>query len=540
MKSVFRIILFIYASVCLFGISGCVVESGIGDAGSGCEREVIFDLVTDAFQTRSSMNATDSQIKRVNIVVYDNKGILAAETSGTSLLGLKLSLNPDKYYTAYVLANVYVPFVPVSESEFISQVYEVDYSEMFNVGLPMYGKSQLNSSQIIAGRALVILERLASRIGVQIDKSNLVESSLSIKSVRIRQAAKVVSPFSGPFVADEQSVTDGDAASAFDIENLNGGSGAVLYTLENVQGELLPDVTDPSDKNFENIPAHALRCTYLEIIAAHEGNIDGVPVESDNVVYRFYLGKNTTSDFSLTRNMSMVITLVLSDDGMYKHTWKVDYGVSLPEITYQMRVTPESAVIEPNTTVSFKAMLSKYVNGSLFSTEDVTSLATWTSSKPSLASVANGMVTGHLGGHLEVKASYKGVYNSAYIEVEDLVEYKILSMRINCNTSKIEVGQSTMLSLILEREVYVNKVYQRTEEAIYSPAVASWSIVSGSSYATLNSLTGLLKGVSPGNVTVQAMLKSDSSIRASYDIEVYSDDLGTDTGWEGGGDVDLN
>jgi hypothetical protein len=77
----------------------------------------------------------------------------------------------------------------------------------------------------------------------------------------------------------------------------------VFYVPENVQGKLLPSNPDPFAKDYEAISniggrSYSDLCTYLEFNARRENTLGYY----GGVKYRYYLGEDNTSDFSLVRN----------------------------------------------------------------------------------------------------------------------------------------------------------------------------------------------------------------------------------------------
>ena len=101
----------------------------------------------------------------------------------------------------------------------------------------------------------------------------------------------------------------------------------VFYVPENVQGNLLPENDDPFGKVYEEISdiggqSYSDLCTYLEFNARRE-NTQGY---SGDVMYRYYLGADNTSDFSLVRNKRYDVTLDFTEDGFFAESWKVTRG----------------------------------------------------------------------------------------------------------------------------------------------------------------------------------------------------------------------
>ena len=104
----------------------------------------------------------------------------------------------------------------------------------------------------------------------------------------------------------------------------------VLYIPENLQGDLLSHNDDPYRKipdqvDLLNGAGKADLCTYLEaVVHAEETYLPGV---GGDATYRFYLGKNTTTNFDVEGNVDYDVTLTLSREGLgMTANWKVDTG----------------------------------------------------------------------------------------------------------------------------------------------------------------------------------------------------------------------
>ncbi len=104
----------------------------------------------------------------------------------------------------------------------------------------------------------------------------------------------------------------------------------VLYIPENLQGDLLSHNDDPYRKipdrvDLLNGAGKADLCTYLEaVVHAEETYLPGV---GGDATYRFYLGKNTTTNFDVEGNVDYDVTLTLSREGLgLTANWKVDTG----------------------------------------------------------------------------------------------------------------------------------------------------------------------------------------------------------------------
>ena len=169
------------------------------------------------------------------------------------------------------------------------------------------------------------LERLAARIGFTLDAS--LVNGLKITSARICQSASVVRPFEsgGSKITCEEESLDGDYATDQDLKNLNDGKTIYFYSLENVQDNLLPQNKDPWQKIPDALGSKAELCTYIEAIGTFEEGF----LFKGSVTYRFYLGKDNTSDFSVIRNSDMHVTLTLTGEGLTEISWKVEPDVEV-------------------------------------------------------------------------------------------------------------------------------------------------------------------------------------------------------------------
>ena len=241
---------------------------------------------------------------------------------------------------------------------------------------------------------------------------------MTVTSVKLCQTASAAAPFKDSFSPEDGMVeAEGDHVSEEDLDYLNAGGSVWLYCLENCQGTLLPENDDPWQKVPSELSEAAGRCTYIEVCASYTGVYEGVEVASDNVVYRFYLGRDNVSDFTLERNKGVLVCLTVSDSGVFERDWKVDYGQSLPVVTASLEVTPDESDIRVEHSTELKAHYSKYVDGVLSSVTDVTSDVIWTLDDDSTASLEGSILTGIKQGSVTVTASYQGVSGSCGVTV---------------------------------------------------------------------------------------------------------------------------
>lgn len=280
--------------------------------------------ISNAGRTRSSIAPDEAGIQDINIYAYRD-GMLEAHAYALSPTVVTMELTKGYNYNLYALANTGEMTLPVKESEVPQAAVRISDIEDLAEVLPMAWKKTGVSVDSAPRTVSITLERLVSRIGFSLDAS--LVSGLQITSVRLCQSASAVRPFatSGSMVMSEDETIDGDYASGIDLDSLNGGESVFFYALENCQGSLLPDNTDPWAKVPDALGEKAALCTYIEAVGEFQ---EGFLFEG-TVTYRIYLGEDNTSDFSIIRNNNMAVTLTLTGEGLNEISWKVDPDVEL-------------------------------------------------------------------------------------------------------------------------------------------------------------------------------------------------------------------
>lgn len=290
--------------------------------------EMRFDLDI-AGATRSSISIDDVSIRDINIYAFHN-GILVDEVYSTALTGVVLHLPGGSSYNIYAVANMgHCPADPY-EAGFVSDLkYSIASLQQLTSGVPM---SCVVKNVYLGGSAINVklpMVRNTARITLSVDRSSLLDG-LVLKSVRLCQSASVVRPFKwigegGSRAESEDEVINGDYATSTDLELLNSGETVTFYSLENCQGILLPDNTDPSMKTPDAIGNKSKLCTYLEVSCG----FDGSGLLEGDVSYRIYLGLDACTSFDIPGNASINIKLMLTEDGLRNVSWKADADVAV-------------------------------------------------------------------------------------------------------------------------------------------------------------------------------------------------------------------
>lgn len=168
----------------------------------------------------------------------------------------------------------------------------------------------------------LVFTRLMSRFDLKIDCSHLGHGSFAVTSLQLCQAPSSVQPLAPVSRAvSAEDVADGDYALRNDLAALNSGGTVPFYILENAQGTLLSGNTDPWAKVPSSVGAPAETCTYIELKGIYTDRTGRMQAEH---TYRMYLGENSTTNFDVIRGTYHDMTLILSDDGFLRATWKAE------------------------------------------------------------------------------------------------------------------------------------------------------------------------------------------------------------------------
>ena len=452
---------------------------------------------TDSIETKSSISASETAVTNLNLFVYYD-GKLETSSYIESPTSFSMSLVKGRTYNMYALANMGKVTAPFKEEEIKSYQYSISKVTDIKLAFPMCWNLADKTISGSGPRININLERMISRINFSIDSSELED--FTVTAVRLRQAALKMYPFfdnvsEGSRASNLSEVGDGDWASSSDLTKLNAGQKIWFYALENCQGVLLPGNKSAESKIPSEIPYGSELCTYLEMTASYSGEYEGVPVSSDNVVYRFYIGNDNCSDFNVRRNNSVDISLTVTRDRIFDESWKVSYGDDLPEVSYGLEIGQGVSEVPIGGTGSLSANYYRIVDGSRDQNTDVTAYAEWISSNESVATVSKGVVTGVSKGTATITATYNGYRVTRTVTVTDVITYKLyLSPSSGINVVN---GKTNKLTAILG--TYTNGVQTNGSEI---SSKCTWTS-SNTSIATVNNI-GLVTGVSTGTVTITA------------------------------------
>lgn len=202
---------------------------------------------------------------------------------------------------------------PGTFDECLDYVFEFDPEQLERHGVPACGWTAIpEDSETVS----IILERMVAKIVFTLDKGayqSFAATEISLHDVALdSDSGSVAGYMSSGF----------DTATSAELESVNAGNGGEIVFIcpENLKGTV-PGITSPYRKVPPAAPAHS---TFIEV----RGVVSDSDFGSGELVYRFYVGADNTSDFNVGRNRVYHVSLVLNEsmmegyrDGGY---WKVD------------------------------------------------------------------------------------------------------------------------------------------------------------------------------------------------------------------------
>lgn len=425
-----RRLLLIILSIAL-SFTGCMREE------RGGKKKFNFSLAYSVDCATKSVTIDDNIVSNINVFVYDREGNLVdCDYSTTGNIFLKVWAN--RIYNVYSIANIgNITTVPLhTESAMLAYKYSIsDYTGIAGVGnaVPMSGV--LTGITLTDGGVIpIVLTRLISRVTVILDKSQLSGvTTFDIKNIRIKNTPRVVTPFYDNTPTSSEILEDGDMATAAQIGNIT-TSGVTFHLFENYQGTLLPENLSVTGKVFPEDSPYRLVCSYIEM----EIDYKTATSYSNNLKYRFYLGRDYTSNFTIKRNTQYTVVVTPSNSGINETTWRVDVS--------NLKYYVTSISVSPATHTLTSLGQTKQLTATVLPDYAENKTITWSSSDEGVATVtAGGLVTAVADGNCSITATANDgsmVYGSATVVVDTYVSVSSISIDDNF---ELYVGQTRQI-----------------------------------------------------------------------------------------------
>ena len=443
----------------------------------------------------------ETLVENVNLYIVNERGDLVTYGYYTSSSSIEAVIYNKMKYTVYAIANAGKQLKAKTGAEIENMIYSISSSSNLsssNGAVLMSGKS--TQQTLINGQTLVIdLTRCVSKIIVKADYSQLnSDVTISVKSIQLKNIPKQINVFKDSKVTSASDAFNGDVISNPTAAQLS--SGISLYQFENRQGTLMPNNGNQSNKVWDDNNSYSKICSYLEMQAEYSS-----PRKRGTVLYRFYLGKDMTSNFDVIRNTQYNITVNFKGDGaIEENSWRVDNS-DIVDLVTSITLSPSS--------IHFTSLGStKQVTASVLPASAANKNLSWKSSNTAVAKVSSsGVVTSVGDGACTITAtSTDGSNVSSSINVT--VDSKIY-------VTSVSVSPSTL-------SLYAVDTYSLTANVTPSNATVktvSWSS-SNTNIATVDA-NGKVTAKSAGSCSIYATSTDDSSKKGECKLTVSNKEL---------------
>lgn len=280
-------------------------------------------ILDESGHTRGVIDADEAELNNLNIFIYDESaGLIHSSGYFTAFDNICFdNLIEGRTYRMLALANTGRKSAPGRLRDALEMAVATEDCAALATGLPMADGATFVFGAQGDGYALdITLSRLLARYALRLDLSRM-QGHLTLRSVRLHNAAARVRPWKEASKAGADEVCDGDSLRTGELSRLMAGDTVRLLAPENCQGDLLEDNDSPWGKVPSNLDGQEACCTYLEVCASYE--YEGYTV--NGLSYRFYLGEDNVRNFDIRRNTSYLVTLALTDTNtVVASSWKVE------------------------------------------------------------------------------------------------------------------------------------------------------------------------------------------------------------------------
>lgn len=277
----------------------------------------------------------DSEIFDINLYVVDSDGYMICHKHMWNQQVMELDIYANDVYKVYAIVNADAA-LPAQSERYItgmSMYYSTDAGVMRHKHVLMtgvYGPCLISDGDEI----VVPVTRTLSKILLKADFSGLNDDvDINVKKVQLKNIPNIISLFTGSAIT-----LPGNAMSGVPVENPTREQlteGISLYQFENMQGTYNPQNTDQKNKVLQEGSRKSKMCSYLQIEAEYAS-----PTCRGDIAYRFYLGKDVTSNYDVVRNNIYATTVYFKGNGgVDENTWRVDVteleDILPPEVSFE-------------------------------------------------------------------------------------------------------------------------------------------------------------------------------------------------------------
>ena len=287
--------------------------------------KIVFDAGN--LQTRAT-DPDETLISDISLLIFDEDGnaeeCIWIPDAGQSI---SVQLIEGRSYTLRACANFGYLVYADKLNELDELTYYMAYPDEYREGIPMYACLD----GVIAGEEPITLsfKRLMAKISLKMDRSRLSEDvMMNVVAARVGNCPKSIHVNTPSKVnSHDQCFAVGFQRGEFETLPLNTSgpdkvSGTVdMYILENMQGNIYPEISEDMEKVFNSDDPRSSICSYIELELEYMS--DTKYSSTKNLVYRFYLGEHR-NNLDVERNCHYTVIVRPEDDGLAGDGWRVD------------------------------------------------------------------------------------------------------------------------------------------------------------------------------------------------------------------------
>jgi len=275
----------------------------------------------------------EDRIEDINLYIFNEQGYLEEQLwiKGSELEDIgngrqKIHTQLFKYscYTFFACANLGYRAPSGSLEDVENLRFYLTYPDEFSHGIPMSG--MLQKARVKDDTITIDLQRCMSRLEIRMDRSALYAGvEIDVDRIEIGGCPKSVSLFKKSSVRNKDDMfVKGYFRDGAPLNQESEGylsETLYLYMLENCQGNLLDEASQPEDKVF-NLEKSGELCSWVELRARYS-SARYVNKPGEYLIYRFYLGESP-GNFDVRRNVNYRITVRPQGSGLNEDSWRVD------------------------------------------------------------------------------------------------------------------------------------------------------------------------------------------------------------------------
>ncbi len=326
-------------ALCLTIITSCIQREEVNyeESGRVGKESLKLNFKFNLVEQKSRAAVDEILVRDVNLYFVNSAGYVVEWIFHQSGGEIVCELIKERSYTVYAIANAGYKIEARSRDEIerleIAFSHSLANMEEYGV-LLMCGKSSegvLTDGDIVN----IDLQRALSKIVLKCDYSQLnSDVEIEVKRVMLKNVPSGTLLYGPNRIASKEGVTVGREVIEPAKSELQ--EGIVLYQFENMQGTLLASNKDETLKLWPEGSLYSDICSYLEMEAQYSS-----ARKEGKILYRFYLGKDMTSNFDVERNTQYTVNLNFRGDGAVdENSWRVDNS-EIVDLVTSLELAPD-------------------------------------------------------------------------------------------------------------------------------------------------------------------------------------------------------